>query len=280
MKIMSQKAFVDLLDEAFPGIKPTLSRYETLGFHEESTHFVKEFKGKPIAHVGVWEYPIMVDGQCIKAGALSAICTSKSHRGQGLASALIQEALDWTEERYEFAMLFTSIPDFYQKLSFQVIQEYRSYLTFRHKKGSQKLATLTFPQDNALVVRCFQEREALSNNLWTKDYGAFACFNALFLTFPTYASFYYSPSLDAILSFEIKDKSLHLFDIIAKKLPSLDQILEHLPEDIEEIYFYFCPDKIASQANPEPYLYDKTYLMVHGKWPYDKPFMISHLSRC
>ena len=63
-------------------------------------------------------------------------------------------------------------------------------------------------------------------------------------------------------------------------MPTLDVILSHLPTAIEEIYFYFSPDRFTDKATPEPYLYDKGHLMIHGTWPAVHPFMIAPLSRC
>lgn len=83
-----------------------------------------------------------------------------------------------------------------------------------------------------------------------------------------------------MISYEIKGKTLHLFDVIAEEIPSLELILEHMPTAIEEIYFYFSPDRLTNKAIPEPYLYDKGHLLVHGNWPKVPPFMISPFSRC
>ncbi|MBS0653944.1 MAG: hypothetical protein JSR39_10530 [Verrucomicrobia bacterium] len=176
--------------------------------------------------------------------------------------------------------LFTKIPQFYEKFSFRTIQEHRFHLSCRQPKGSQRLIPLTAPKDSALFLDHFQQRAPTSNRLWVKDNGFIASFNALFATHPSYWSLHYSPSIDAILSFILEDKTLHLFDVIARKQPTLDQILDHLPSSIDEIYFYFSPDLFTNAAVPEPYLYDNGHLLVHGNWPGIKPFMISPLSRC
>lgn len=133
---------------------------------------------------------------------------------------------------------------------------------------------------NALFLRSFHEREPVSNHLWVKDNGAIASFNTLFATYPTYWSLYYSPSINGIISYLLEDKTLHLFDIIASRIPSLDLILDHLPTAIDQVNFYFSPDRLTNAAISEPYLYDNGYLMVHGNFPKDRPFMISPPSRC
>lgn len=275
-----ESPFLNLLEESFPGIKANIIRCEKLGFPWNSKPFQKKAKGEILSHVGFLEYPMQIDGQQHRAAALHAICTKTIHRGQGLASQLIQEALQWAEEQYEFVILFTGIPQFYEKLSFQSIQEYRFHLPHKRPKGSKPLRPVVSPQDNALLSNCFRHRAPLSNCLWVKENGDIAAFNTLFATYPTFWSLYYSPSINGMISYEIKDKTLHLYDIISKELPSLDLILDHLPTAIDEIYFYFSPDRFTNAAIPEPYLYDHGYFLVHGNWPSTKPFMIPPLSRC
>lgn len=272
--------YLNLLEESFPGIKANIIRCETLGFPWGSKLFFKEDGKETVSHVAFLEYPMLIEGHWRKAGALHAICTKATHRGQGLASELIREALKWAKNQYEFVILFTEIPQFYEKLSFQYIQEYRFHLASKRPKGTQPLRPITFPKDNPLFLRCFHSRVPVSNHLWVKDHGIIASFNTLFATYPTYWSLHYSPAIDGIISYQLEGKTLHLFDIIASKIPSLDLILDHLPGAIDEIYFYFSPDCLTDAASAEPYLYDKGYLMTHGNWPKVKPFMISPLSRC
>jgi hypothetical protein len=223
---------------------------------------------------------MLIEGRWYRAGAIHAICTKTSHRGRGLASQLIQEALAWAKKEYELVILFTEIPKFYEKLSFQSIQEYRFLLKCERPKGTKPLKPLTAPQDLPLFLDCFQNRAPLSNHVWVKDLGVIAAFNTLFATYPTFWSLSYSSSIQGIISYQLEGKTLHLFDVIASQIPSLELILDHLPTEIEEIYFYFSPDRLTSSAIPEPYLYDKGHFMMYGTWPATKPFMISPLSRC
>lgn len=199
MKI-AKEAFLNLLEESFPGIKANIVRCEGLGFPWKSKPFFKEENGELLSHVGFLEYPISVDGKVHKAGALHAICTKQAFRGRGLASELIQEALSWAKTQYEFVILFTEIPKFYEKLSFQCIQEYRFHLACKRPKGSHSLMPVVSPQDNELFLNCFRNRAPTSNRLWMKDEGKIASFNTLFATYPTYWSLHYSPSINGIIS--------------------------------------------------------------------------------
>lgn len=278
--MIENNPYFNLIESCFPGIKANIKRSEEVGFLWSSKPFLKEENGECVSHVGFLEYPLLIDKRQYKVGALHAICTHTDYRNQGLASALIQEVLKWANERYEFVVLFTEIPQFYEKLSFQCIQEYRFHIPCQHIAGSHTLTPVVSPKDNSLFIRLFEERAPISNHVWMKDHGFIACFNALFATSPTYWSLYYSASMNGFISYQLENKTLHLFDIIADKIPSLDQILQHFPTPIEQIYFYFSPDLLTNSATPEPYLYDHGHLMVYGNFPSHQPFMISPLSRC
>jgi GNAT superfamily N-acetyltransferase len=280
LNMREDRPFLNLLEESFPGIKAHILRCEKLGFPWNSKPFLKEEKGEILSHVGFLEYPISIDGKQHRAAALHAVCTKTTHRGQGLASHLIQEVLKWSEKQYEFVILYTEIPRFYEKFAFQYIQEYRFYLSCKQPKGSKSLRPVVSPEGNALFKRCFYSRAPLSNYVWMRGDGDIASFNTLFATYPTFWSLHYSELIDGIISYEMKEKTLHLYDIIAKEIPSLDLILEHLPTAINDIYFYFSPDRLTHAAIPEPYLYDHGHFLVHGNWPSTKPFMIPPLSRC
>ncbi|CRX38288.1 GNAT family N-acetyltransferase [Estrella lausannensis] len=271
----------DLLEDSFPGIVANIERYEALGFSwNQSKPFVKKQGGEVLSHAGFLEFPMWVEGEKHQVGALHAICTQNTERSRGLATALVKEALEWAHGRVESVILFTEIPQFYEKLSFRPVQECRFHLKERRGKGSAALTPLTFPKDNALFIRMYQGRAPLSERLWIEDRGALAAFNSLFATYPLYWSLHYSSQEDAIFSFALEGKVLHLFDVVAEKIPSLDTILDHMPAAIEEIYFYFSPDLLTKQARAIPYLYDNGQLMLYGDTLGSEPFMIPPLSRC
>ncbi|MBS0655041.1 MAG: GNAT family N-acetyltransferase [Verrucomicrobia bacterium] len=270
-----------LFEEAFPGLNANIARCEKLGFPWASRPYVLEVAGEVVSHVGLLDYPVHAGGKKYAIGALHAICTKASHRGHGYASELIQKALTWAQEHYECLLLFTDIPQFYERLSFRLIQEHRFCLPLSHPKGSKALLPICSPQDDRLFIRTFRERAVVSDHFWVQDNGQIASFNSLFATYPTYWSLYYCSAFDGLLSFEIKDNTLHLYDIVAKTIPSLDTILDHLPSPIEEIYFYFSPDLLCASSVCDSTTTDfNGCLMVHGTFPVDYSFMIPPLSRC
>lgn len=278
--MMDHRNHFNLLDECFPGIKANIVRTEKIGFPWVSKPFLKEEKGEIISHAGVLEYPMLVEGRLINAAALHAICTKPTNQGKGLASELIEKIIEWAKGHYELLVLFTEIPAFYEKLSFKSLQEFRFHLRVNHTAGTKALRQIQSPADDSLFKEIFRNRAALSNRLWVRDNGVFASFNSLFATYPYYWSLFYSDTLNGFISYQIEGKTLHLFDLVSNSIPSLDMILDHFSQKIEEIIFYFSPDRIASDAEVEPYRYDNSYFMAYGNWPLSKPFMVSPLARC
>lgn len=280
-----EKPYANLLEESFPGIKSTIARCEALGFSWEDLCgrvFVKEKDGDVISHVAVLQCRALIDNRWHKIAALHAVCTKKDHQGRGVASALSLEVLQWAKDNSDFQILFTEIPSFYERLGFAAIQEHRFALKQSFRKGSKLFSALTAPKDDDLFLRCFREREALSQHFWIEDRGEIASFTTLFgkWVYPSYWSLYYCPEFDGFLSWFFDDKTLHLLDVVAAKLPSFEQIIEYLPQDINEVYFYFPADRLGIETTAEPHLYDKGHLMVRGVLPIKDPFMIAPLSRC
>ncbi len=271
-----KKRVLQFLEGVFAGLGSGVERCEGQGFFWTSRPFIREERGEIVSHVGLLEYPVLVEGVRCRAAALHAVATRESHRGQGLASSLIEEAIEWARGRYDFLVLYTKIPAFYEPFSFARVEECRFRLECAREKGRQALE----PLEAAEVRRLFCEREMLSGQVWVEDRGEIAPLNALFEGFPHFWSFHYAPAIDAILSFVVKEKTVHLFDVIARKIPTLEMILDHLPCEIDEIYFYFSPERLTDEALPQPYSHYGDLLMVRGVWPEVKPFMVPPLSRC
>lgn len=278
--MIDKPALFTFLDQSFPGMHANMNHCEAIGFPWASKPFIKEENGEIVSHVGVLEYPTLINGKFRKIAAIHAVCTKESHRGKQIASDLMKKTLAAVTQTHEAVVLYTGIPEFYERLSFKKIQEYRFHLPLAHKRGTRSFHHVVSPKDDNLFKRLYKEAVPLSNRVWVKDDGTIASFNALYATYPTYWSFAYSPSLNVMISWHIEGKTLHLYDVVGSQIPTLEEILEHLPKDIAEIYFYFSPDLLTNKAIPEAYLYDHGHLMVHGNLPEIGPFMIAPLTRC
>src|SRR5262245_2283674 len=108
-----EKPYAKLLEESFPGIKSTIDRCEALGFSWEDLCgqvFLNEIDGEIVSHVAVISCRVLFDKKWLKMAALHAVCTKKEHQGQGIASALVHDVLQWAKNKSDFQILFTEIP--------------------------------------------------------------------------------------------------------------------------------------------------------------------------
>lgn len=115
----------DLLETAFEGVRTGRSAAERLDWHWQdiSMPFVTFEAGALIAHVGVLELPLWVEGKRVLVGGVHAVVTAESHRLRGHARRLLEEALAWCDERYESVVLSTADPGVYEGVGFRVLQE-------------------------------------------------------------------------------------------------------------------------------------------------------------
>jgi hypothetical protein len=91
-------------------------------------------------------------------------------------------------------------------------------------------------------------------------------------------SVYYAADLDAVAVYRVDGGVLILFDVVARELPSLEQMLERVDAPIHEVRFGFTPDRFV-EANASP-LEDDIF-MVRGPWPgSDQPFRFPYLAHC
>ena len=74
--------------------------------------------------------------------------------------------------------------------------------------------------------------------------------------------------LDAILCFEPKDGTLRLHDIVATRIPSLQDVIDRIDAPLNRVEVYFTPDQLGASLKPEPHIIDgDSLLMARGECP-------------
>jgi hypothetical protein len=75
---------------------------------------------------------------------------------------------------------------------------------------------------------------------------------------------YLMEDLDAVVVFEVKEKTLKLYDVLAVELPTIEDICTRVPSSIEKVEIHFCPDRFTT-LQFKPVLLESQYvLMVRG----------------
>jgi len=95
-----------------------------LVFAENNFRFCRliELDGKVVSHAAIWPRELVVDGERYKVGVLVAVATDPDYRKRNLAATLVQSLMDSLHaEEYDFAVLWTGVPGFYEKLGWHAV---------------------------------------------------------------------------------------------------------------------------------------------------------------
>lgn len=247
---------------------------------EVSTPFLQSQAGRIVAHVGVLEIPMILDGQPRIVAGIHAVCTHPEQRGRGHMRAAMQRALAWADARYETALLWANDPGIYGRFGFCAREESMFVGPVQGGPASGLRAlTLEHPADVAFLRERLAARGSVSGSIATGEPGWLALIDlALWTPGPSLA---YLPDLDCIVVYAVRERFLDLYDVIAREIPTLGDIAARLGEGIDTAIVYFSPDLLAAPALvAEPTVLIDT-LMVRGRWVAgERAFAFSPLSRC
>ncbi len=256
---------MDLLDTVFPGLRRGAACARGLGapWESVSTPFVAARENRVLSHVGLVELPLVVHGRPEMAGAIHGVATHPEARGKGLYREVMEEALDYCAGRLPTQVLTTEHPEYFTAFGFREVAEHVFTLPVSKPTGPGRLRRLD-PDDAgdvALLHRLLERRAPVSRRLGVgREHGVF-CFNE------GRRPLHYATDLNAILCLEQHEDAVTLFDVVARRLPPLDELLGVLPGPLRSLTFAFAPDCLAPEATPVPGLFDHdgpSHLMVRG----------------
>jgi hypothetical protein len=249
---------------------------------DRSEPFVRFDGAEAIAHVGVLEVPVVLDGRAVTLAGIHAVCTHVAHRGRGHLRGTMLRALEWVDRRYEAAILWANDPAIYGRFGFVA----RAESVFRARVGSLgderrvRVLSLDNPTDLALLRARIESRAPVSRTCGTKDSDWLYLINLALWgsSAPTIAL---AAELDAIVVYELRDRVLRLYDVIARSMPTLDTLLPFMGGGFDSVDVFFTPDALDAptlEAMPTPLV---DFLMVRGDvLTSSAPFAISPLSHC
>ncbi len=258
-----------LLDLAFIGLSAHARALGPLGLRWDhvSTPFLVTDGDQPLAHVGVLEVPMVLDGRERLVGGIHAVCTHPNHRRRGYFRLAMDEALAWCDERYATALLIGEDSGLYEPLGFRVVRESR-FVAPACRSGSrphrQRLRRLDLaqPADLCILHRLLDQRAPVSRRLGVvRERGVFLFTQAK-------QPMWYAEDLDAILCLKTTDATLQLYDVVATRIPTLQDVIDRIDSPLERAEVYFTPDRLDASLTPEPHVVDgDSLLMVRGEFP-------------
>ncbi len=257
-----------LLDLAFPGLSAHARALGPLGLRWDqiSTPFLVTNGDQPLAHVGVLEVPMVLDGRERLVGGIHAVCTHPNHRRRGYFRLTMDAALAWCDERYRTTLLIGGYSGLYEPLGFRLVRESRFVATVcrsgrtPHRQRLRRL-DLDQPADLRILHRLLDERAPVSRRLGVvRERGVFLFTQAK-------QPMWYAEDLDTILCLEVADATLHLYDLVATRIPTLQEVVDRIDSRLKRVEVYFTPDQLEAQLAPEPHVVDRdSLLMARGEF--------------
>lgn len=271
-----------------------------------STPYVLFEGTQVVAHVGVIDLPLVIQGRSVRAGSVHAVATRPDRRRRGLYRRLMEEVLEAAPSQYDLLLLTTENPEYYEPFGFRYVPESRFELDIPIGKqarasaggsirasipnavpeagrGQLRPLELGLTEERTLLERLVRQRTPASlvagiADTRPRDSGfTVFCFNEGFRTI------HYSEELDVALAGQVTGTRLDLFDVVGPVLPSLEDLLAAIGSPIERVRFYFTPDRLRPQARPIQHIPDyagPSYLMVRGEFAAEAvPFALPRTAR-
>jgi GNAT superfamily N-acetyltransferase len=233
-------------------------------WEDVSTPFCRLEAGELVSHVGVLELPLVVGGRPLAVGGIHAVATHPAHRRRGHYRALIEEALAWCEPRFDALELCTVQPELYEPFGFRVWPEHRFVGAGPRTAGRAGLRPLAYddPADLARLQRLLSERTPVSRRLGVAGGAAVLLFDE------ARRPLHLLPDLDAVVSLELEGEVLRLFDVVAREIPPLAEIMARIPAAPARVEVYFAPDRLEAALAAEPHVLNGSEVfMVRGPFP-------------
>jgi predicted N-acetyltransferase YhbS len=281
-----------LLDQVFPGLgisehRRAAERFGAL-WESASTPFGREEDGRLLSHVGLLELPLVIAGHPVTAGGVHAVATHPDHRRRGLYRSLMDELLSFARERYETLVLTTAHPEYFEPFGFRVVPESAFVAEVDHPAGrdATRLLNLEAAADRSLMHRLLADRAPVSETLGVRAEKVVWAF------YEARSPLRYSADLDAVIVAERIGSRLRIYDVVARRMPGLDQILDVLGEPVSDVVTFFAPDPLRGRFVARPAELgagewsldpggDNTYLMVRGPFAADGlPLHLPRPARC
>lgn len=228
-----------------------------------------------VANVSLYERRLWLSGQQVVAFGVQSVATRSEWRNRGLFRDLMGRALDYADQRSDLVILGTGTPDLYRPFGFRQIEEMRfsSKLTQRSSASACRELSLDDDDDLALLNRTFANRVPTSLLASACDHPALFMLKA---KLTAEIRLLHLTQLDAVVAVKQDTSSLTILDIVASKIPSVDEIVSAIDFHGQQVQVHLTPDRL-SWLPDEKYPIDNGY-MVRGPFaPEGQAFMLSDM---
>lgn len=220
--------------------------------------------GEILSNVSMNRVKLLINGKERRCCQIGTVMTKKERQGQGLATNLMKRAIETAKERGEDIFLFPEERelDFYKKLGFTLI--YDNSIMLEKIPPLRRCEKRKVEIDNSAdskMIKNFAERRAPLSEVF--DSAEDSAIRLWYFTYALKDKIYYVPEADAIVSYELKNNILHLYDVLSSKKTDIIEIIAFLSDiSTKKVQLYFTPslallnspDIKISSLNPLFYL--------------------------
>lgn len=273
---------IDLLGSVWGGLPRAIERARRWGadWFEHSQPFVEVDHNAVVAHVGVIDIPVVLNGNERSIAGVHAVCTRADLRGHGYLRRVMARALAWIDERYETAVLWANDPAIYRRFGFEVSAEATFHGPIVAAPVTSAIRTLSVDDANDLdfLKARLRGRVAVSARCGAREPGWLALINLALESTPS-STLAFLPELDAIVVHKRSGDALHILDIVAPQMPTLADVSARVANGASSVEISFSPESLdAPQLTPVPLAAE---FMVRGPLLADaRPFALSPLAHC
>ncbi|MDD3803482.1 MAG: GNAT family N-acetyltransferase [bacterium] len=213
-----------------------------------------EERGEIISNVSMNRVKLLINGEERRCCQIGTVMTKKERRGQGLATNLMKRAIETAKERGEDIFLFPEERelDFYRRMGFTLIND--NAITLKkmpYLKGCEKRKMEIDNSDDSKMIKDFAERRIPLSDVF--DSADDSAIRLWYCTYSLRDKIYRIPEANAIVSYELKDDILHLYDILSPQKIDIINIIAFLSDKTtKKVQLYFTPDlKILNSPDIE-----------------------------
>jgi len=268
---LKREALIVLFETVFGISSDFLLRFYERGYWDPTYRPFSFFEGDMVvANVSMFDMPLVINGMNVKAAGIQSVMTHPSYRGKGLIRKLFVEIFSRYDQQYPLFFLYTQIPAMYQKFGFRILSQCHFICENVKKMGkTNSLVELDMhnEKDADLVRKMFEKRTPVSHVFGFRHHQSPFFFQVL--SGDMKAKVAYAPTLEVVLVYDRSNTTLHLYDIIGSRIPSLHVIASCFDFDISKVEIHFSPDLLET-SEVKIVISPNQRLMVRGGLPTGK----------
>lgn len=203
---------------------------------------------KMIANVSISEMDLFINGRKQKGIQFATVGTLPEYRNRGISRHLMEFVLNKYSNIVDFMFLFANddVLDFYPKFGFErrEMSVFNARLIGRPDREAYRMLDLQDKNGYGILKDSIAKRMPLTERFGAENYRFVTMWHVLNL-YPD--KLYYFEKKKAILIASVKDRDIHVWDIISANPIKPECLIAAVVDKADEytVRYYFSPDRLA-----------------------------------